>query len=336
MRFITRAGADIARAMYSGLDPWGRFWMTLGLATLCCAAAMSYSFGAEISTKHALFLVALTAIAAFLPEAAYRQWTIGKRTVGVALAVIAVPVLAIEFYSHAGYTAGLRGSNLESATVQNARYDARQDEVKEGRASLVMWEQRLAALTAEHGWTASVTAEALRAQLAGANLAIEQETKRGGCGPKCLERTKERDAISARIAIAEERSSLAAKIEATKRVVAASRDKAVTTEHKSSAVAHQNDFLARTVALVAGGSLEPSKIMTEGAQQTVNLAMALAGTGLPALALFVAGLYRRPESHSGPSDEIEPVVIATPAPRPQPRPVLHTATVADLKRLAAA
>ena len=345
LRTIARAVADLTRAMYAGLDPWGRFWMSLGLATLCCAAAMSYSFGAETSTKHALFLVALSAIAAFLPEAAYTQWIGGKRAVGAILAAIAVPVLTIEFYTHAGYTAGLRGANLETSAVQNARYETRQDEVKEGRASLAMWEQRLAALTAEHGWTATVTADALRAQLASANLAIEQETKRGGCGPKCLDRTRERDAIAARIALAEERSSLAGKIEATKRVLAASREKAVTTEHKSSAVAHQNDFLARTVALVGHGSLKPSEIMTEGAQQTVNLAMALAGTGLPALALFVAGLYRRREDEPTPpaaasGGSIDPpntatVAVAPELMRPRRTMALTTTTVADLRRLAA-
>lgn len=313
------------REMTRGLPPWGLFWAYLGLATLACAAGMSFAFGYEISVKHALFLVCLSIIAAFLPDVANEQRQQGRPITAAVLALISVPVLAIEFYTHAGYTAGLRGANIETATVQNARYDARQDEVREGKASLAMWEKRLADLTAEHAWAASVTAEALRAQLASANLAIEQESKRGGCGPRCLERTKERDALATRIALAEEKVDLTKKIEATKRILAGSREKAVTTEHKSSAVAHQNDFLARTVALVTAGSLEPSKIMSEGAQQTVNLAMAIAATGLPALAFFVMGLYRRhstPEAealaHAAPDRSVTVLdaspPVATPAP----------------------
>lgn len=299
---------SVIRSMFASLDPWGRFWLALGLVTLACAAAMSYAFGAEISLKHALFLTCLTVIAAFLPEAAYSQWERGRKGPAIVLALIAIPTLVIEFYTHAGYTAGLRGYNIETATVQNARYDHRQEEVREGKTSLGMWETRLKALEAENAWLPTVTAEALRSQLASANLAIEQEAARGGCKAKCLARTKERDELSARIALAEEKSDLTGKIEATKRVLAQARDKAAVTEHKSSAVQHQNEFLAKAVALVAVGSLKPSEIMTEGAQQTVNLAMALAGTGLPALALFIAGLYRREQDdephHPAPATDI--------------------------------
>lgn len=285
------------REMFGELSAWGRFWLYLGLATLVCAAAMSFAFGMEISLKHALFLMCLTAIAAFLPEAAYSQWEQGRKIVAGVLALVAVPTLTIEFYTHAGYTAGLRGSNIETAQVQNAKYATRQDSVSESKTDLALWRKRLADLEAQNAWVGTVTADALRAQLASANLAIEQEAARGGCKAKCLARTKERDDLASKIAIAEEKSDLTKKIEATRRVVDTARDVAATTEFKSSAVQHQNDFLAKTVALVSAGSLKPSEIMTEGAQQTVNLAMALAGTGLPALALFIAGLYRRREDH---------------------------------------
>jgi len=57
-----------------------------------------------------------------------------------------------------------------------------------------MWEKRLAELEgANAGWITTVTADALRAQLASAELAISQEAARGGCKAKCLARTQERD-----------------------------------------------------------------------------------------------------------------------------------------------
>ncbi len=285
----------VIKEMFGELSAFGKFWLYVGLLTLVAAALMSFDFGWSVSWKHALFLALLSVITAFAPEAAYRQWQRGLKGPAFAIIAVCAPLFAIEFYSHAGYTAGLRGHNITDAKVQNVKYSMAGDEVADNRASLKMWTERLQKLEGEHAWAATVTADALRAQLASANLAIEQESKRGGCGPKCLARTKERDDIATKIALAEEKADLTKKIEATQRILAERREKAATTEFKHSAVDHQNQFLAKAVALVSSGSLEPSELLTEGAQQSVNLAMAIAGTGLPAFALFIAGLYRREE-----------------------------------------
>lgn len=307
-------------AMLGSLNPTGRMWARIGVVVLIVAAAMSWSFGAEVSIKHAAFLACLTFVAAFGPEAAYKAWQEGKYGSGIAIALICAPLLAIEFYSHAGYTAGLRGSNIETTGVANVRYDQRQDEVKEGKASLILWEKRLAELEAANAWSATVTADALRAQLASANLAIEQEAARGGCKAKCLARTKERDELAARIAIAEEKSELTKKIEATKKVLASAREKAIATEHKSSAVVHQNQFLAKAVALVGFGSLEPSKTIEASTEQSANIAMAIAGTGLPALCFFIAGMYRRPENDTPTMSLPEPATPQGPPTREHSTP----------------
>lgn len=288
------------RDLFDDLDPFGRFWLVLGLGSLAAAAAMSFDFGFGVSIKHALFLAILSVVAAFGPMAAEMLFSKGRKGPAIATGLICIPLLGIEFYSHAGYTAGLRGTNIETATVQNTRYDGAQDGVKEAKASLVLFEKRLADLEAANAWAPTVNAEALRAQLASSNLAIDLESKRGGCKAKCLERTKERDAIASKIAIAEERSSLTGQIEATKRVIAGAREKANTTEHKSSAVDHQNKSLKKWVALAYNGSTTVSDLQAEAAEQSANLAMAIAGTGLPAFALFMAGLFRRPEDERAP------------------------------------
>lgn len=285
----------IIREMFGELSLWGKFWLTIGLGTLAAAAAMSWDFGSSVSFKHALFLALLSIVTAFAPEAAYRQWKLGAKGPAIAIAIICAPMFIIEFYSHAGFTAGLRGHNITDAKVANVKYAGAQEAVSEDKTNLEMWRKRLTALETEHAWAASVTAEALRAQLANANLAIDLESKRGGCKSKCLARTKERDDIATKIALAEEKADLTKKIEATKAVLAKARDKADVTEYKHSSVDHQNQFLAKAVALISAGSLEPSELTSEAAQQSVNLAMAIAGTGLPAFALFIAGLYRREE-----------------------------------------
>lgn len=293
----------VFKEMFGELSAWGKFWLYLGLATLACAAAMSFAFGLEISWKHALFLTCLTAVAAFLPESAYSQWEQGRRIVAVILAIIAVPTLVIEFYTHAGYTAGLRGSNIETAMVQNTVWTGSQDAVSEDKKTLDMWRAQLAKLKEENAWAGTVKADGLRAQLVTAQKAIDLEAARGGCKSKCLIEMKKKADLETRIGIAETASNLESRIEATQRLLDKKRATAATTEHKSSAVDHQNRFLAKVVAFVSAGSLKPTEVMTEGSEQTVNLAMALAGTGLPALALFIAGLYRRQEesapSHAG-------------------------------------
>lgn len=309
MKALTSRFESFITAMLGDLTPTGRVWARVGIVVLIVAAAMSWDFGSSVSLKHAAFLAALTFVAAFGPEAAYKAWQERKFGSAIAIAIICAPLLVIEFYSHAGYTAGLRGSNVETAVVQNTKFDARQDEIKEGRASLAMWERRLAELESQNAWVTTVTADALRAQLASANLAIEQEAAKGGCKARCLARTKERDELAAKIALAEEKSTLTKNIEATKRVLAEARDKAAVTEHKSSSVVHQNQFLARAVALVGYQSLEPSKTIETATEQSASIMMALAGTGLPAFCLFVAGLYRREEEHQ-PAAEHKPTPLA--------------------------
>jgi hypothetical protein len=304
------------KEMFGELSAWGRFWLYLGLATLVCAAAMSFAFGMEISIKHALFLMCLTAIAAFLPEAAYSQWVEGRRIVSMVLGLVAIPTLMIEFYTHAGYTAGLRGSNIETAMVQNTKWTGAQEAVSEDKTNVELWKKQLATLMEQNAWAGTVKADGLRASLDSAQKAIDLEASRGGCKAKCLAQMEKKADLEKRIAIAEQASDLTKRIEATQRILDNKRTAAATTEHKSSAVEHQNKFLAKSIAMVSAGSLTPTEFMSEGSQQTVNLAMALAGTGLPALALFIAGLYRNRRDDDQPTAH---AVITHEAPAIAPR-----------------
>lgn len=293
----------LLREMFGELGAWGRFWLWLGLITLGAAAAMSFDFGWSVSAKHAIFLACLTVIAAFVPECAYRQWKQGRKIVAGVLSLICVPLLAIEFYSHAGYTAGLRGHNITEAKVQNVKHSNAHEAVADDRQNLEMWRKQLADLTAAHAWAPTVKADGLRAQIESAQKAIDLEAARGGCKAKCLALMKTKASLEERIAIAEQASDITKRIEATQRILDEKRTKAATVEHKSSPVVHQNEFLARALALTQG-SLKPSEFLSEGAQQSVNLAMAVAGTCLPALAIFLAGLYRREEDEPA---QIKPV-----------------------------
>ncbi len=280
------------------LEDAGRAWARVGVVVLCVAAWMSYDFGSSVSLKHAIFLACLTFVAAFGPDAAHKAWNTGKKGAAVAIAIVCAPLLAIEFYSHAGYTAGLRGHNIAEARVANVKYDGAQEATKEDKTNLEMWKSQLSTLMEKDAWTATVKADALRESLATIKARIDEEKKgnrgrKAGCGKECERLQNEANAIAEKIGKVEQREDLGKRIEATQRILDSKREVAAKTEHKSSAVVHQNMFLAKAVALVGYQSLEPSAAIEESAQQSANLAMAVAGTGLPAFALFIAGLYRR-------------------------------------------
>lgn len=326
------------RDLFSDLDEFGRFWLALGLVSLAAAAAMSCSFGWDVSVKHALFLAVLSVVAAFGPMAAEMLWSRGRKGPAIATALICVPLLGIEFFSHAGFTAGLRGSNIETATVQNTKWDGAQSAVTEDESNVRLWREQLATLLAQNAWAGTVKADGLRAQLAVAQKEIELEAARGGCKSKCALRMKEKADLEQRIATVEQASDLSARIEATQRILDGKRERAATTEHASSAVDHQNKFLIKSVALFVNGSTEASDIQAMGAEQSVNLAMAIAGTGLPAFALFLAGLFRvsrrRDDDPSAPAIATSPVQSETrvaqaeTAPAPSFRPQGYNVTPA--------
>ena len=298
------------KAMLGNLDSTGLMWARVGLVVLIVAAAMSWGFGAEVSWKHAAFLACLTFVAAFGPEAAHRAFTSGKTTAGIVIALVCAPLLLIEFYSHAGYTAGLRGHNIETASVQNVRYDDGRNTVVDLRAKAAEYEARLKRLDAEmaalvntkvSGWAVSVrpsSPEELDGQIAAKQLEVDNEAKRTRCGPKCEARTNELAHLKALRAKAVEIATNSALHAATLSSLAEARNTSANIRHTSSPVVHQNQFLAKAVTLVSTGSLEPTPQVQAAAEQSANLAMAIAGTGLPAFCLFIAGLYRRPDDET--------------------------------------
>lgn len=284
---------DFITNIIGDLTPTGKFWAKLGLCVLFVAAAMSFDFGFSVSWKHGVFLALLSFVTAFGPEVAYKMWEEGRKPTATILAIICVPLFAIEFYTHAGYTAGLRGHNIAETKVQNTKYDGAQEGVKEAKANLVIFTKQLNTLMEQNAWAATVKAEGLRTQAAQLEQNIASETKLGGCGRKCRGLQDDLTKVRNQIAVAEQRSDIEKQIAATKRIIDGAREKADTVEYKSSAVVHQNEFLANALALVGQGKLEPTAFLSASAQQSVNLAMAMVGTGLPGLAIFISGLFRR-------------------------------------------
>lgn len=369
MKAVTRGLDSFIEAMFGTLDKTGKVWARVGAIVLAVAAAMSYDFGSQVSFKHGLFLAGLTFVAAFGPEVAYKAYEEGKKGSSAAIALFAVLLLSIEFLSHQSYTAGIRGDNIATTKVQNAKYETAGAAVDEDKGALKEAREQLRQLKLVHPWAETTTADALRAQLPAIEVALKREanncgrrkcpTEDAGKGPEWQKLAKQKADIEAKIATAEDRNGIAIRIADLEKRLEGRREKAEHTEYRSSAVVHSNQSIADLVAFVKsfGSDLTPSENVEKGSQIGINLGMALAGTGVPAFAFFVAGLYRtrrresdftngRPEAHSEPAPTLstEPAYaspsITMPAARTATAPQQHrhmvvkatTNTIADLRR----
>jgi hypothetical protein len=258
-----------------------RVGLVLTVVSAVLTAAFGWTLGSNLimAALLALGLAVATFASAYVWPFVADAWQRKAWISASIMTAFGILVTTTDVTTNFGAVSWQRTTEIQTAAVQNIKFDDRRDAVQEGRASLEMWTKRLTALEAEHAWAATVTAEALRAQLASANLAIEQEAKRGGCGPKCLARTKERDDIATRIALAEEKADLTKKIEATKRVLAERRDVAAETKKAESAGLLQNTALASMFTLSLAPSTEAQHWTDKGVSWLVAAFFAFGAMG---------------------------------------------------------
>jgi hypothetical protein len=257
----------------------------LGLTALIVAAVMSFLYGLSMSFSHAICLGLLTLAGSIIfPYAGHLQ-SAGSRKSALFFTVGAL-FLAVEFFSHVGYSVGQRVMNAEETGVQNANYKIAQDSVGDEKQLIASMRDRLAKMQDENAWAATVSAEGLRAQIAPMELAISQETARGGCGPKCLKLTQDKAALQDKIAVVEKVDDLTAQIAATQRVLDKKSEKATTTEFKTSAVVAQTNFVAQIATL----SLDPDRAAMTWVQIFIGLMIATVTTFLaPTLIAMALG-----------------------------------------------
>lgn len=182
----------------------------------------------------------LTVATAYMINFVDLAWSAGERRIACGLLVAYGALCLGEYGSHVAFGTSHRAANIETATLQNTRYDDGRSMIADTEAQIKLWTARLARLEAQNSWSTTVNAEALRAQEAA-------ERRRGGCGPKCLE-------VQAKIAIAEETGTLRKQIEASKAVLANLRTKSATTERGDSIALNQSQLFAT----IATGSLAPT------------------------------------------------------------------------------
>jgi hypothetical protein len=172
------------RNLFALYDTTGKVVLALALIGLASSAAMAFFFGISVSLMHGIFLIVVSVGFALGPHLAHKVWLKGARTSAAIIAILCIPLGVVEWYSHNGYTAGLRGVDIGDAKVQQAKYQSAHVAVDDDKTNLDLWRKQLAELEAAHAWAPTVTASGLRDSLPAIDEAIRQETRRGGCGPK--------------------------------------------------------------------------------------------------------------------------------------------------------
>lgn len=231
----------------------------------------------------------------------------------------AVFVCSLNLVSNLGAVGWQRETVATQARVQNTRADAAEDQIVESKASLAMWQKRLADLEAQNAWATTINAEALRQQ-------ADAEASRGGCGPKCKD-------LKARVAIVEETQDLRQKIEATKAVLSKHRAKAETMDRVVAAPESQAKFFASMFRI----NLTPSEEAQTWTDRGLAVWMALGLCFAPMLFSFLGW-----RSDDRPDDEPtitkpEPMTQAPIQPREITRSVgIRKATLGEIARIAQA
>lgn len=269
-----------------------RVFLGLGAVGLLISCAMTYKFGSAMSWLHAVSLVTVTIMAAFIFPAKRFIAELGASKAARIVGILGCFFVALEFYSHLGYTVGMRNKASLEANVQTAAYKNTQDALASEKTNLTFWRKQLEDLKSQNEWTATVTAEGLRAQLASADKKIELEGKRGGCKTKCLRLMEEKGALEAKIATAEKVDDLTKRIEATQRIVDGKTEKAVTTKTGFSAAAAQTDWMGKIYLLATGTeaeqALNPDQVTLTVTDIVIGFFIALGATTLPTTAFYFA------------------------------------------------
>lgn len=327
------------RRLLDQYAPAGRPWLVLGAVALVVDAWLSGQYGWAQSYGHAIGFALLAIIWCMLPDQTYAAFR--RRSYGIAavLLVASIPVCIMSAQSHLGYGSSVRLGDMQQTDARNARFADARNAVRDNEAAVKILIRERDELARAQPWAATVSADGLRSQLQAASLAVEQEAKRGGCGSRCLELTREKASLEERIALAERLTDYGRRIETIHKALGEARAKAAAVEYQSSAVVNINRTAAQLM-LAATGRDDPIN-PDDTAMQWCNILLA-AGNTLAFLVMapvcfLVAGCYRTPEaSGMHVAESVEPVSAPTHQHR-APRPIsLNTTTVADLRRLAAA
>lgn len=211
------------------------------------------------------------------------------------------------------------GESVAAAKHQNVKLDDVGAIIAKEEDNERIYSNRIAELSkANGGWVTTATADGLRAKIPGLELAIQQESARGGCKTKCLERTKERDDVMERIGTLETLSKTEAMLKATREALAKYRDKRGVTDRGESGVLDQNASLAGLLTLSLDPSDTAQRWTGKGVAWLIVLFMVAGALGFNSLGHLSDEIQEVPGSKPTAGAPVFQVAPQLPAPKAEP------------------
>ena len=301
----------------------------LAISALIGDLWLSAKFGASISWEMTFVMAAISLASGLLLVIAGYFYSIGAKPLGIGLAIVWVPVFMFNIMSNMGVATSNRMIDVQQARWQNAKAD----EVIKGSAETeaqvkfflkrrIELRDRLAQLTQTKvgDWsvaTAPSSPESLNGAINAKKLEVANESKRGGCGPKCEARTNELAHLSNLQAMAADIQRNEQQLAATKRGLANARAKMDTVTTVQSGTANQSTLYAKLMHWTSSPTAGQIESANEGTGVFTAIILALVAS-----AFTLASAY----PHLVEAARLGPMGGFIPAPRPQAPPMSHAST----------
>jgi hypothetical protein len=236
------------------LDPFRRYFRIAALVCSAASAVLTFSFGmhqnpnAVLALALAAFLVACSLASDYIILFVTESWKRGSRIAVAGMVAAGAFVFSLNLMSNIGSVGWQKDATVTEAKMQTTNYTDIGVTIAKAEDNERIYANRIKQLSeANGGWVTSVTADALRARIPGLELAIERESKRGGCGPKCQDRTNERDEVASRIGVIEEINKSEAMLTATRQALAKLRNERSQQKPAVAAADSQSQFFASLI-----------------------------------------------------------------------------------------
>lgn len=322
----------------TGLGELQGYAKWLGRLFTGIAALMTFSFGYSLGGDSVLAswligggLAAVTVLVSILLNFVDIAWREGSSNIAMGLLAFWCVCVAVEYFSHVGFTVGHRTSDVQKASLQDASYTGNANIVKD-------LESKVARLRAKHDWQkAYMTPDAYEAQITGMQGDLIYKRSKG-CTNATLDDSRafctKLASLKAEQAIAADRAIVAIEIKDAEKELIAARKTSNTTAKGDSHVYSQTAMVAQ----IATGSLAPTATALQwagiGIGAFISLVFSFAGTVCNFLALRDWG--GRPGNRTQPHTALPPDARAAPvlapapslprsAPPPQVKPVAQPA-----------
>lgn len=295
LAFVIVGLGSFLSTQWKQYTPFGQMLWVLALIAISVDAGISYQFGSTLSVLHAAGFALVALAFCILPDVSAMEFRKGRKTTGGWIALACIPLGMVAFLTHLGYSASIRVGDFQQSDVHNAKYEDTRDAVKDAEGRIKQFSDRIAELKAANPWITTVSADGLKAQEPALEEAIAQESRRGGCGPKCLALKQKLADVMEQAGKAEELASHEAMLTAAQRGLDKARASAHDATYVSSTAVNHTDTLFKAISFVRGQFTENVTMTDRDVTNTgIMGASSIAFLLLAPLFYLAAGLNRRP------------------------------------------